>query len=97
EVARGRLVLGMRFHAAVAGLLAGRPVLAAAYSSKVAELASDAPRTVHQLDVPLTRIGPTLAEEALRVGDHDRAADLARLVAREQGNGALLDELLDAS
>ncbi|WP_052664319.1 polysaccharide pyruvyl transferase family protein [Nitriliruptor alkaliphilus] len=95
EVARGRLVLGMRFHAAVAGLLAGRPVLAAPYSSKVAELASDAPRTVWQLGVPLTRVVPMHAEEALRVGDHHRAAELAALVARERGNGRLLDALLE--
>lgn len=95
EVARGRLVLGMRFHAAVAGLLAGRPVLAAPYSSKVAELAADAPRTVWQLGVPLTRVVPMHAEEALRVGDHHRAADLAALVDRERGNGALLDALLE--
>jgi polysaccharide pyruvyl transferase CsaB len=97
EVARGRLVLGMRFHAAVAGLLAGRPVLAATYSSKVAELAADAPRTVWPLGVPLTRVRPTRAEEALRVGNHDRAADLAALVSRETGNGALLDHLLEVS
>lgn len=97
EVARGRLVLGMRFHAAVAGLLAGRPVLAAAYSSKVADLAADAPRTVWPLGVPLTRVTPIHAEEALRVGDHRRAADLAALVARERGNGELLDDLLEAS
>jgi polysaccharide pyruvyl transferase CsaB len=97
EVARGRLVLGMRFHAAVAGVLAGRPVLAAAYSSKVADLAADAPRTVWPLGVPLTRVTPVHAEEALRVGDHRRAADLAALVARERGNGVLLDDLLEAS
>ncbi len=97
EVARGRLVLGMRFHAAVAGLLAGRPVLAAAYSSKVAELATDAPRTITRLDVPLVRVAPAHAEEALRVGDHHRTAELAALVSRERGNGEVLDALLAAS
>jgi polysaccharide pyruvyl transferase WcaK-like protein len=97
EVARGRLVLGVRFHAAVAGLLAGRPVLAAPYSSKVAELATDAPRTIHPLSVPLTRVQPRHAEEALAVGDHHRAAELAALVGRERGNGELLDALLEAT
>lgn len=95
EVARGRLVVGMRFHAAVAGLLAGRPVLAAPYSSKVAELAADAPRTVRQLQGPLTRITAREAEEALGGSDDQRAAELAALVARERGNGALLDRLLE--
>jgi polysaccharide pyruvyl transferase WcaK-like protein len=97
EVARGRLVLGVRFHAAVAGLLAGRPVLAAPYSSKVTELAADAPRTIHQLPVPLTRVRPRHAEEAIAVGDHERAAELAALVDRETGNGDLLDALLEAT
>jgi polysaccharide pyruvyl transferase WcaK-like protein len=96
EVARGRLVLAMRFHAAIAGLLAGRPVLAAPYSSKVTELAADAPRTVRQLGVPLTRIRPAHTEDLLDVGDHHRAAELAALVERERGNGELLDELLEA-
>jgi polysaccharide pyruvyl transferase WcaK-like protein len=97
EVARGRLVLGVRFHAAVAGLLAGRPVLAAPYSSKVAELATDAPRTIHPLTVPLTRVQPRHAEEALAVGNHHRTAELAELVDRERGNGELLDALLEAT
>jgi polysaccharide pyruvyl transferase WcaK-like protein len=96
EIARGRLVVGVRFHAAVAGLLAGRPVLAAPYSSKVTELAADAPRTIHQLPVPLTRVRPRHAEDALAVGDHHRAAELAALVTRERGNGELLDALLEA-
>lgn len=97
EIARGRLVIAMRFHAAVAALLAGRPVLAAPYSSKVTELAADAPRTVRQLGVPLTRIQPMHAAEALDVGNHHRTAELAALVSRERGNGALLDALLEAS
>jgi polysaccharide pyruvyl transferase WcaK-like protein len=94
EVGRGRVVVGMRFHAAVLGLLTGRPVLAAAYSSKVAELAADAPRTVGLLRVPLSRIGPADVRSILAVGDHHRAEELAAWVARERGNGRLLDELL---
>jgi polysaccharide pyruvyl transferase WcaK-like protein len=95
EIARGRLVIGMRFHAAVAGLLAGRPVLVAPYSSKVAELAADAPRTVRQLRGPLTRTTSREAREALAGTDDQRAAELAALVSRERGNGALLDLLLE--
>jgi polysaccharide pyruvyl transferase WcaK-like protein len=97
EVARGRLVLAMRFHAAVAAVLAGRPVLAAAYSSKVGALASDAPRTVHPLDVPLTRVRPAHAADVLAVGDHHHADALAELRSRERGNGAVLDRLLEVS
>ena len=94
EIGRGRAVVGMRFHAAVLGLLTGRPVLAAAYSSKVAELATDAPRTVSLLRVPLSRIGPADVRDLLAVGDHHRAEELATLVERERGNGRVLDELL---
>jgi polysaccharide pyruvyl transferase WcaK-like protein len=94
ELGRGRLVLGMRFHAAVVALMLGRPVLAAAYSSKVAELAVDAPRTIHRLDVPLSRVSASHAEEALAASDADRAEERAHLVERERGNGILLDDLL---
>lgn len=94
EVARGRAVLAMRFHAAVAGLLAGRPVLAAAYSGKVAALAEDAPGTVHVLAAPLSQVPGGALDAALR-GDGDRRAqELAALRRREAGNGALLDALL---
>lgn len=94
EVARGRLVVAMRYHAAIAGLLAGRPVLASAYSRKVAALALDAPRTIRRLDVPLSRIGVADAGELLAVGDDVRRDERNVLVARERGNGQLLDDLL---
>jgi polysaccharide pyruvyl transferase WcaK-like protein len=94
EVARGRLVVGMRFHAAVAGMLAGRPVLAAAYSSKVAELAADAPASVRSLTRPLSSVAPEQAQQALTSSPDRRAEELAALVDRERGNGRLLDELL---
>lgn len=94
EVGRGRVVLGMRFHAAVAGLLTGRPVLAAAYSGKVDELAADAPRTVHRLSTPLSRLAIDDVQRALSDGGQHAAAERATLVARERGNGDLLDHLL---
>lgn len=97
EVARGRLVVAMRFHAAVAGLLAGRPTVAAAYSSKVAELASDAPATVSVLDGPLSALAPPHAEAALRAAPDAMAGELATLRAREAGNDLLLDDLLLAT
>lgn len=93
-VARSRAVLAMRFHAAVAGMLAGVPVVAAAYSSKVGDLAVDAPTSVHDLGEPLAAFGAHHLGDAL-AGDPDRrAVELAALRERERGNGQLLDALL---
>lgn len=93
-VARSRVVLAMRFHAAVAGVLGGVPVVAAAYSSKVAELAADAPASVTDLAVPLAELHPDHLAAALAGHPDRRAAELAALIERERGNGRLLDDLL---
>lgn len=95
EVGRGRAVLAMRFHAAVAGLLAGRPVLAAAYSGKVASLAVDAPTSVQVLPTPLTQLPADALVGPMASDPPRRAEELAALVGRERGNGALLDRLLE--
>jgi polysaccharide pyruvyl transferase CsaB len=95
EVAGSRLVVSTRYHGAVAGLLAGRPVVGLSYSAKVAALADDAPGAVVAVEhTPegvraLGSVGSGLLGEGRDVvGTRDR------LRAREAGNGTVLESVL---
>ena len=95
SVAASRLVVSARYHGAVAGILAGRPVVALSYADKVARLAADAPDSVtgHDLSVPGVA-GLAVTGEALLARAPDVAADRDRLREREAGNGVVLDQIL---
>ena len=97
EVARSRVVIGMRYHAGVAAVLAGRPTVLISYSDKVASLARELgdggvglrwePDDVAQI--------PKAVDEVLASSGHVVAAR-QRLRVREQGNDVVLDQLLAA-
>jgi polysaccharide pyruvyl transferase CsaB len=95
EVAASRVVVGMRYHAGIAAVLAGRPSVLISYSDKVSSLARDVghgavgltwqPEDVAQI--------PKAVHEVL-----DAEADVVeargRLRERERGNDEVLDRLL---
>lgn len=95
EVSRCRVVVGTRYHASIAALLAGRPAVALAYSRKVEQLAADAGDAVQQV-----RWGPAdadaLPDAVQRAVEHsdEVEAAYARLVAREAVNDRVLERVL---
>jgi polysaccharide pyruvyl transferase CsaB len=96
EVAASRLVVAMRYHGGMAALLAGRPAVLVGYSPKVDALAAELGPGAASLRWSPAGLGD-LAAAAARVLDHgdDVVAARAGLVARERGNGRVLDELLE--
>lgn len=95
-LAASRVVVAMRYHAAIAALLAARPAALIAYDPKLVALAADIgtgvtvlPWTPHGLD----QLGRAVAA----VARHDTRppATLARLRARERINDEILDILLE--
>jgi polysaccharide pyruvyl transferase CsaB len=97
EVARGRVVVGMRYHAGVAATLAGRPSVLVGYSTKVLALAHDLGRgaTARTWDPgSLVEVGADVEEVLGRDDDVEEA--LARLRTREAANDGALDRLLEA-
>ena len=95
EVAASRVVIGMRYHAGIAAVLAGRPSVLISYSDKVSSLARDVgtgaigltwrPDDVAQIPKAVDEV----LDAAPSVGE---ARD--RLRERERGNDEVLDRLL---
>lgn len=96
EVAASRLVVAMRYHGGMAAVLAGRPAVLVGYSPKVDALAAELGQGAAARRWSPDGLGP-LAEAARQVLDRgdDVAEARARLVERERGNGAVLDQLLE--
>jgi polysaccharide pyruvyl transferase CsaB len=95
-LAASRVVVAMRYHAAVGALLAGRPIAVVACDAKLMRLARDIGPGATQL--PWTRAALAhLGETISGVVAHDEhlPAALARLRTRERVNDAILDVLLE--
>ena len=96
EVARGQVVVAMRYHGGVAALAAGRPAVLIGYSPKVAALAEDAAPAALLVANHPNAFGdlPRLARVAL---SHQQAVERVteRLRERETANDRALDRLLD--
>jgi polysaccharide pyruvyl transferase CsaB len=98
EIGRGRAVVAMRYHAAIAATLAGRPVVGIGYTPKVDALAADlgaGARLLRWEPDDLGRLPDAIAAVLGRDADVD--AGHAALVARGAGNLAVVERLLDAA
>lgn len=96
EVAASRLVVSMRYHGGMAAVLGGRPSLLVGYSAKVESLAADIGPGSAGLRFDAGGLGNLTAAAAtvLDRGD-DVLAARERLRGREQGNGGVLDHLVE--
>lgn len=100
EVARGRVVVAMRYHALVSAVLGGRPAVSLGYDPKVDALAADVGRGVVELgcDRPAVADLAGAVEELATRDDASAGGAVAdargRLGDREQRNGAALERLL---
>lgn len=95
EVARGRVVVAMRYHGAVAAVLAGRPLVTVGYLPKVDSLAAELGRGCRALtNQPSVFAG--LADAVEQVQNEADAVRAAREVLREReaGNREVLRDLL---
>ncbi|HEX6254746.1 MAG TPA: polysaccharide pyruvyl transferase family protein [Euzebyales bacterium] len=95
EIAATRVVVAMRYHAAVAAILAGRPAALIGYAPKVAAIGAEmgpAARMVGWTPEALDGLADAVLAVAGR--DHDLPAVLSDLRARERGNDTVLDDLL---
>jgi polysaccharide pyruvyl transferase CsaB len=95
ELAASRVVIGMRYHAGIAAVLAGRPSVLISYSDKVSSLARDVGRGA----VGLTWRPDDVAQIPKAVDEVLDAADAVaeareRLRERERGNDEVIDRLL---
>jgi polysaccharide pyruvyl transferase CsaB len=95
EIAASRVVVAMRYHAAIAAVLAGRPAALIGYAPKMAGIAEEmgpAARLVAWTPEALD----SLADAVLAVTGRDRdlPAVLDCLRARGRGNDSALDDLL---
>lgn len=97
EVARGRVVVGMRYHAVLAAVLGGRSAVALAYDTKVTSLAADVGPGVIGLPwsrSALTGLPGAVVEAA--ASDGAMVADArARLRLRERANRSALERLME--
>ena len=95
EVATGRVVVAMRYHAGVAALLAARPTVLVGYSLKVDSLAAELGAAgAHRPWDPAGLRGLDAAVAAVAGRDAEAAEARDRLRERERGNAAVLDALL---
>lgn len=98
EIARGRVVVAMRYHAAIAATLAGRPVVGIGYSPKVEGLVSELGRGAQVLRwAPGALAGLPGAIDAVRAYPDEIEVGYAALVERGRGNHHVLDHLLDTA
>lgn len=97
EIAAARLVVAMRYHAAIAATLAGRPVLCLGYAPKVDALAAELGDGGALVSLDEPSICSLAAPGAALVG-RDEVVLAARddLRRREQANDLVLDRLADA-
>ncbi len=98
EVARGRVVVAMRYHAAISAVLGGRPVVAIGYSPKVTALAGelgDGASLLRWDAGEVTQIPD--AVEAVLGREDEVEAGYALLRKRGDGNRAVLDRLFDVA
>jgi polysaccharide pyruvyl transferase CsaB len=100
DIGAGRVVVAMRYHAAVAAVLSGRPVVSLSYSPKTDRLAADigsagtlVPWRRDALPDLCDAVATTLRHLDGREGAAQEAA--VRMRARGMANGAALDRLLE--
>jgi polysaccharide pyruvyl transferase CsaB len=94
EVATGRLVVAMRYHAGIAAVLAGRPTVLVGYSLKVDSLAAELGRAgAHRAWDPDGVRDLVGALDAVRGRDAEMRAVREGLRERERGNDAVLHAL----
>jgi len=88
--------VAMRYHGGMAAVLSGRPAVLVGYSPKVGALAADLGRGATALRwSPRGLEGLAAAARLVTDRGDDVVEARARLVERERGNGALLDQLLE--
>jgi polysaccharide pyruvyl transferase WcaK-like protein len=93
-VGRGRVVVAMRYHAAVGAALAGRPAVLLGYSPKLTGLAADLDARVLGWDLAEPDLLAAATADALARPPELVESRLAELQAREQGNRRVLERLL---
>lgn len=94
EVAASRVVVGMRYHAGICATLAGIPSVLVGYSPKVPSLADDLGPGSIGLRWEASDLGRLADSVDAVVGRHDDvAAARDRLITREAGNDAVLEQL----
>jgi polysaccharide pyruvyl transferase WcaK-like protein len=100
EVARGRVVVAMRYHALVSAVLGGRPAVSLGYDPKVDSLAADVGPGVVARGCDRSSVDGVAAAIVELATNHHAGAEAgvvdarARLRRREHGNGAALERLL---
>ena len=96
EIAASRVVVAMRYHAAIGAVLAGRPATLVGYDPKlggIAEAMGPAARLLAWTPAALGLLGAATSAVAAEGGG--LAAVLAGLRERERVNDTVLDDLLD--
>lgn len=96
EIAASRVVVAMRYHAAIGAVLAGRPATLLGYDPKlggIAEAMGPAARLLAWTPAALDLLGA--ATTAVAAGGGELPAVLAGLRERERVNDTVLDDLLD--
>jgi polysaccharide pyruvyl transferase WcaK-like protein len=96
EIAASRVVVAMRYHAAIGAVLAGRPATLLGYDPKlggIAEAMGPAARLLAWTPAALGLLGA--ATSAVAAEGSGLAAVLAGLRERERVNDTVLDDLLD--
>ena len=98
EVAAGRVVVAMRYHAGIAAVLGGRPSVLVGYSPKVASLAGELGGGAVGLRwEPDDLAGLPDAVERVLSQDEAVVEARGRLRERERGNDLVLDRLLEVA
>lgn len=93
-VARGRVVVAMRYHAGIAAALGCRPAVLLGYSPKVAALAADLDARVLPWNLDDPTVVAAAAVDALARTDDQLAARLDELRQRELRNRDVLERLI---